>query len=114
MKKSDAISLHAKAENWPRFPVMVWEEGKELVTQVDGKVYKAANILKLDAALDAGGVTIPTMRRYAAAGRLPYTRLPSGHYRFLRLDVLALRMIPPQSPTQPGRPAKFGKLEVTP
>ena len=60
------------------------------------------------------GVTIPTMRRYAAAGRLPYTRLPTGHYRFLRLDVLALRMIPPQSPTQPGRPPKFGKLEVTP
>ena len=60
------------------------------------------------------GVTIPTMRRYAAAGRLPYTRLPTGHYRFLRLDVLALRGIPPQSPTQPGRPAKFGKLEVTP
>ena len=60
------------------------------------------------------GVTIPTMRRYSAAGRLPYTRLPTGHYRFLRLDVLALRMIPPQSPTQPGRPAKFGKLEVTP
>ena len=59
MKKSDAISLHAKAENWPRFPVMVWEEGKELVTQVDGKVYRAANMLKLDAALDAGGVPSP-------------------------------------------------------
>ena len=34
MKKSDAISLHAKAENWPRFPVMVWEEGKELDTHL--------------------------------------------------------------------------------
>ena len=40
-------------------PVMVWEEGKELVTQVDGKVYRAANMLKLDAALDAGGVPSP-------------------------------------------------------
>ena len=59
MKKSDAISLHVKAGNWPRFPVMVWVEGKELVTQVDGKVYKAADMLKLDAAQDAGGVPSP-------------------------------------------------------
>jgi hypothetical protein len=48
MKKSDAISLHAKQGNWQRFPVMVWEEGKELVTQVDGNVYRAANMFKLD------------------------------------------------------------------
>lgn len=46
MKKSDAISLPAKQGNWQRFPVMVWEEGKELVTQVDGKVYRAANMFK--------------------------------------------------------------------
>ena len=41
--------IHRTAE----FKVMVPEEEKELVTQVDGKVYKAANILKLDAAADA-------------------------------------------------------------
>ena len=59
MKKSDAISLHAKAGNWQRFPVMVWEEGKYLVTQVDGTVYKASNMFKLDSELDAGGVPSP-------------------------------------------------------
>lgn len=59
MRKSDAISLHAKPGNWQRFPVMVWEEGRELVTQVDGKVYRAANVFQLDSALDAGDVPSP-------------------------------------------------------
>jgi excisionase family DNA binding protein len=31
-----------------------------------------------------------TVTRWAAAGRLPATRTPGGHHRFLRSDVLAL------------------------
>lgn len=41
MIKSDAITLHAKAENWPKFPVFVWDENGEMVTEVDGKVFRA-------------------------------------------------------------------------
>lgn len=59
MKKSDAISLHAKNENWTRFPVFVWREGAELVTEVDGKVFKAKNAFMLDSMLDSHGVPSP-------------------------------------------------------
>ena len=40
MKKSEAITLHLK--HWERFPVFVWEEDGELVTEVDGVVYVKA------------------------------------------------------------------------
>ena len=60
------------------------------------------------------GVCVQTIRRYALTGRVPYTRLPGGHYRFDRQDVIALRTLAPPAPAEPGRPPKFGALEVTP
>ena len=57
MKKSEAITLHLK--HWERFPVMVWDEAGELVTQVDGKVFRASNQFKLDTMLDEAGIPMP-------------------------------------------------------
>lgn len=59
MLKSEAISIHAKDGNWGKFAVFVWEEGGELVTQVDGKTYRAKNCFGLDSALTDGGVPMP-------------------------------------------------------
>lgn len=33
------------------------------------------------------GVTVRTLQRWAAAGKVPSATLPSGHRRFLRSDV---------------------------
>jgi hypothetical protein len=57
MKKSEAITLHLK--HWEKFPVFVWEEDDELVTQVDGKVFVASNAFGLDSMLDAAGIPAP-------------------------------------------------------
>ena len=51
MKKSDAISLHSQ-KNWEKFAVFVWEEGDELVTEVDGQVVRASTAFGLDSKLD--------------------------------------------------------------
>lgn len=59
MKKAEAITLHAEDENWSRFPVFVWEERDELVTEVDGVVYRAGNMFGLDSRLSEGGVPAP-------------------------------------------------------
>lgn len=52
MKKSDAITLHTRPENWPKFPVFVWKEGDQYVTQVDGIVCRASTPFGLDSKLD--------------------------------------------------------------
>lgn len=59
MLKSEAITLHAKPENWTKFPVFVWEEGLEFVTEVDGKVYRAKTPFRLDSDLSAAGLPQP-------------------------------------------------------
>lgn len=59
MKKSEAITMHTKDDNWGKFPVFVWEEGDELVTEVDGVVYRAGNMFGLDSKLTDGGVPMP-------------------------------------------------------
>jgi hypothetical protein len=59
MTKQEAITLHAKPENWEKFPVFVWQEGKELVTSVDGKVFRERNIWLMDTALDTAGIPAP-------------------------------------------------------
>ena len=50
MTKSEAITLHLK--NWDRFPVFVWSEGDDLVTQVDGHVVKGKTMFQIDTKLD--------------------------------------------------------------
>lgn len=50
MTKSEAITEHLK--HWSKFPVFVWQEGDELVTEVDGVVVKASNVYLLDSKLD--------------------------------------------------------------
>lgn len=50
MLKSEAITLHTK--QWDKFAVFVWQEGNDLVTQVDGIVVKADNAFMLDSKLD--------------------------------------------------------------
>ena len=42
------------------------------------------------------GVSAKTLRRYADAGKVPYTRLPSGHRRFRSdaIDALAREVEP--------------------
>lgn len=59
MKKSEAITMHAQPENWPKFPVFCWAEGDEYVTEVDGRVYRAGNPFGLDSMLSDGGVPTP-------------------------------------------------------
>jgi hypothetical protein len=74
MKKSDAISLHAKDGNWNRFAVMVWEEGGQLVTEVDGKVFRAKSAFGLDSLLDDAG--IPKPRNLYLVDEPDYEALP--------------------------------------
>lgn len=50
MTKDEAITMHK--EHWDKFPVFVWEEGRELVTEVDGQVVRATTMFKLDGMLD--------------------------------------------------------------
>ena len=59
MLKSEAISLHAKPGNWDRFPIFVWDENSECVTEVDGKVFRAKNAFGLDSMLDDAGIPKP-------------------------------------------------------
>ena len=56
---SEAISLHAKDENWSRFAVFVWQEGDDLVTGVDGVEYRDSNMFSLDSRLTDAGVPAP-------------------------------------------------------
>ena len=50
MKKSEAITEHFKHSD--RFPVLVWQEGDEYVTQVDGHIVRATTSWQLDTKLD--------------------------------------------------------------
>ena len=50
MTKNEAIAFHLK--HWGKFPVFVWVEGDELVTQVDGIVVKGKTAFQLDTKLD--------------------------------------------------------------
>jgi hypothetical protein len=50
MKKTEAITLHLK--HWNKFPVFVWQEDDQFVTEVDGKVVRASNVFSLDTKLD--------------------------------------------------------------
>jgi len=50
MLKSAAITLHLN--HWEKFPVFVWDEGGELVTEVDGHVVRAQTMWQLDSKLD--------------------------------------------------------------
>jgi hypothetical protein len=59
MKKSEAITLHTQPANWPKFPVFVWQEGIEYVTDVDGTVFRASNVFGLDSKLDDAGIPSP-------------------------------------------------------
>jgi excisionase family DNA binding protein len=49
-------------------------------------------VLRVVAAAAAIGVSTKTLRRYIRSGKLPATRLPSGHYRIDEADLLALRV----------------------
>jgi len=44
MTKNEAITEHLK--HWEKFPVFVWQEGDDLVTEVDGKVLRAKRHFK--------------------------------------------------------------------
>jgi len=50
MTKNEAITLHLK--HWEKFPVFVWMEGSEYVTEVDGQIIRAKTFWKLDSMLD--------------------------------------------------------------
>ena len=59
MTKSEAITLHAQPDNWPKFPVFVWQERQEYVTDVDGAVFRASTPFGLDSKLDDAGIPSP-------------------------------------------------------
>lgn len=59
MLKTDAISIHVKKQNWNRFPVFVWQENDDFVTKIDGMVFRARNIFKLDSMLSDGSIPMP-------------------------------------------------------
>ena len=50
MTKNEAITEHLK--HWEKFPVFVWQEGGDLVTEVDGKVLRAKTVFQMDTKLD--------------------------------------------------------------
>ena len=50
MTKNEAITEHLK--HWDRFPVFVWQEGFEYVTEVDGHVLRSKTIWQIDTMLD--------------------------------------------------------------
>jgi hypothetical protein len=50
MTKDEAITEHLK--HWDKFPVFVWQEGSELVTEVDGQVIRASTCWQIDTKLD--------------------------------------------------------------
>lgn len=57
MTKQEAITLHLKS--WEKFPVFVWEEDGEFVTDVDGKIFRCRNIFGLDSKLTDAGIPMP-------------------------------------------------------
>ncbi len=57
MLKSEAITMHTK--HWEKFPVFVWDENGEFVTDVDGKVFRAKTPFGLDSQLDDAGIPKP-------------------------------------------------------
>lgn len=59
MKKSEAITLHVKPGNWEKFPVFVWQENDDLVTEVDGRIFRAATAFGLDSQLTDAGIPMP-------------------------------------------------------
>lgn len=59
MKLYEVATLHATPENWARVPVYVWEDGDELVTEIDGQTYRAGNMFALDSRLSEAGVPMP-------------------------------------------------------
>jgi hypothetical protein len=59
MTKNEAITLHAKKENWKKFPVFVWTENEMFITEIDGVIYTAKNVFGLDSRLDEVGVSSP-------------------------------------------------------
>lgn len=50
MTKDEAITLHL--QHWEKFPVFVWMEGPDYVTEVDGQVVRAQSHWQLDTKLD--------------------------------------------------------------
>ena len=63
MLKSEAITLHVqevkKPGNERRFPVFVWAEGEQLVSEVDGLIFRAGNVFGLDSLLSDAGMPAP-------------------------------------------------------
>mgnify|MGYP006921425481 CR=1 FL=1 len=59
MKKDEAITIHIKPENYKKFPVFVWQEGGDLVTDVDGQVFRASTAFGLDSKLSEAGIPAP-------------------------------------------------------
>lgn len=57
MTKDQAITLHTK--HWDKFPVMVWDEDGEFVTEVDGIVFRARTPFGLDSKMDDAGIPKP-------------------------------------------------------
>lgn len=57
--KDKAITMHLK--HWDKFPIFYWQEGDDLVTQVDGIVFKAKTMSQLSRDLDA---VAPTPRSF--------------------------------------------------
>jgi len=50
MTKNEAITEHLK--HWEKFPVFVWKEGNDLVTEVDGNILRAKTVFQMDTKLD--------------------------------------------------------------
>jgi len=50
MTKNEAITEHLK--HWEKFPVFVWQEGDNLVTEVDSRVLRAKTAFQMDTKLD--------------------------------------------------------------
>jgi hypothetical protein len=57
MLKSEAITLHLK--HWEKFPVFVWEELGEYVTEIGSKIFRAATPFGLDSKLNDAGIPAP-------------------------------------------------------
>jgi hypothetical protein len=59
IKKSEAITQHVNG-NWDKFAVMVWKEGDNFVTEVDGHIVVATSEIEVNAKLDA--ISAPSPR----------------------------------------------------
>jgi hypothetical protein len=58
MRKSEAITAHANG-NWDKFAVMVWKEGDNFVTEVDGHIIVATSEIDVHSKLDAISAPLP-------------------------------------------------------